>query len=82
MNSYMPKNEILPKIYQTRQNKHACLKSGPYMSKMIHTCILHNVCFVDTQDLHCGNTSSVLWKHKICIMESQDLHYGNTRSVV
>ena len=30
----MPKNETIPKIYQTRRkNKHACLKSGPYMPK-------------------------------------------------
>ena len=36
MNSYMPKNGILPKIYQTRQkNKHTCLKCDPYMPKKL-----------------------------------------------
>ena len=36
----MPKNETIPKIYQTRQRRgHACLKSYPYMSKkVVHTC--------------------------------------------
>ena len=76
----MPKNGTIPKIYQTRQKmKHTCLKSGPYMPQMVHPCILHNVCIVDTQDLYSGNTRSV-----ICVEETQDLYSGNgnTRSVM
>ena len=76
----MPKNDILPKIYQTGEElTHNCLKTFPNMPKMMHTCILHNVCIVDTQDLYSGNTRS-----GICIVETQDLgsvfHCGNTRS--
>ena len=80
MHTYMPKNEILPKIYQTRETlTHTCLKSGPYMPQVIHTCILHmsvlwihKICILETQAL-----GSALWKSKICILETQDL-----RSVV
>ena len=54
------------------------------MPKMMHPCLMHNVCIVETQDLHSGNTrsgiciletqdlGSVLWKHKICILGTQD----------
>ena len=77
MHTSMPKNELLPKIYQTREKlTHTCLKTSPNMPQMMHTCIMHNVCIVGTQDLYSGNTRS-----GICILETQDLHSGNTRSV-
>ena len=80
MHTYMPKNEILPKIYQTREKlTHTCLETSPNIPQIMHTCILRNVCIVDTQDLYSGNTRSVICilEHKIC-----DLHSGDTRSVV
>ena len=56
------------------------------MPKVTHTCILHNVCIVDTQGQYSGNTrlvicieetGSAFWKRKIC-----DLYSGNTSSVI
>ena len=65
----MPKNANLPWIYQTREKlTHACLKSDPNMPKMMHPCLMRKICIVETQDLHSGNTRSV-----ICVEETQDL---------
>ena len=63
------------------------------MSQMMHTCILRNICIVDAQDQHSGNTrSGICRKHKIRIPETHDLgpvfwkhmmwdlYSGNTRS--
>ena len=78
MYAYMPKNANLPQIYQTREKlTHTCLYSGPFMPQMMHTCTMHNVCIVDTQDLYTGNIRS-----GISILETQDLYSGNTRSVI
>ena len=79
----MPKNEILPKIYQTRQKiKHTCLKSGPYMPQMVHPYLLHNVCIAGTQDLDSETTRSGFWTNKIRILKTQDLYSGHTRSAI
>ena len=63
---------------------HTCLKCGPYLPKMTHTCLMHQIYCGSARsvfwihricDLYCGNTRSVFWIHKIC-----DLYCGNTRS--
>ena len=81
----MPKNANLPKIYLTREKlTHTCRKSGPYMPKLMHPGLMHQIYCGSTRsafwehkicDLHSGNTRSLFWKHKIC-----DLYSGNTRS--
>ena len=81
----MTKNTNLPCIYLTREKvTHTCLKSGPYMPKMMHTCLMHQIYCGGTGsalwehkiwDQYCGNIGSVLWEHEIW-----ELYSGNSRS--